>query len=119
MPYIDPVFITNGSLFTALTISLMVIIAVGAPSKLVFIPLTILIIRLPLFKFASRISESLSIIIWPSNPRSWGDTIPSKLEKDNCSPSIDPSKIIFTIILSVEAIVTKSSPESFVVTSYE
>ena len=85
---------------------------------LVFIPLLISMVRLPSLRLASKISESLSISMTPSKPRSCGVTIPSKLEKDNCSPSEGPSRTMFTTILSFEVIVIRSSPVSFVITSY-
>ena len=44
--------------------------------------------------------------------RSCGVTLPSKSENDSCCPSTGPSKIIFTIILSVDVITIRSSPES-------
>ena len=49
---------------------LIVMIALGAPDALVLIPLLMFMVRLPWLRFASKISESLSIFITPSNPRS-------------------------------------------------
>ena len=92
-------------------------IASGEPLELVLMPLLILRIKLPLLRLASKISESLSIFICPSKPRSCGVTLPSKSENDSCCPSTGPSKIIFTMILSVDEIIMRSSPESSVVTS--